>query len=183
MPKFKRDPLLSVYRARTQSGTTRLGRASTRSDVSRLAPKTHWEERWVGVVPHYPKTAEAFDRRRLYRRELFARLRAEGKLGRKGVPDGWGKRKNELLEARRNAATAADRLIVEMAEKGQLTEEAADMALRAAALIAFDESQPTKARLTAISIITAWCKPRPLQKVEVVVTEAEEWLTAIVESR
>ena len=70
-----------------------------------------------------------------------------------------------------------------MTAKGQLTEEAADMALRAAALIAFDESQPTKARLAAIAIITAWCKPKPVRLVEVAVTEAERWLTAIVEGR
>ena len=181
MVTIKDDPRLSVYRARTKGGAARLGRSATRSDASRVAPKTHWEARWIGVVPHYPRTAEAFERRRLFRREQFARLRAEGKLGRKGVPDGWGGRKAELLEARQKAAVAAEQLIAEMTEKGQLTEEAANMALRAAALIVFDESQPTKVRLVAISIVTAWCKPKPAQRVEVAVTEAERWLTAIVE--
>ena len=177
----KDDPRLSIYRARTKSGTVRLGRNATRSDASRVAPKTHWEARWIGVVPHYPRTAEAFERRRFFRREQFARLRAEGKLGRKGVPDGWGGRRAELLEARQKAAVAADQLIIEMTEKGQLPEEAANMALRAAARMAFDESQPTKVRLEAIAIVTAWCKPKPAQRVEVAITEAEKWLIKIVE--
>ena len=162
-------------------GAKSLARPAKRSDAARMAPKTHWEERWIGVVRGYPTTPEAFDARKQRGRELFARLRAEGKaLTRKGIPDGWAGRREDIKadeERARGEAAAAMKHLVER----DCGLEAADgtAALLVALEIAMTRSIRGALRLKAAALVAEYTKAKPLKTVEVAVSPAEQFLALI----
>ncbi len=179
MATEKGDPRLATYRDETRRGVKNLTRRAASSPESRLAPKTHWEARWIGVIRNYPKTAEAFDKRRERGRAIFARLRAEGRAPtRVGVPDGWKGRKGEIAEIKAQAITKADEAVARLIANGTLPvdEEAGSSALRVAFQIMLNETIKTETRLKAAAIITDFTKPKPKHETEVAVSPAEEWL-------
>ena len=182
MATEKGDPRLATYRDETRRGVKNLTRRAAASPESRLAPKTHWEERWIGVISRYPKTPEAFAERRERGRAIFARLRAEGRAPtRAGVPDGWKGRKGEIAEIKAQAKTKADEAVARLIANGTLPvdEEAGNAALRVAFELMLDETLKTETRLKAAGIITDFTKPKPRHEAEVVVTPAEEWLSLL----
>ena len=185
MPTEKDDPRLKGYVAETAKGVKRLHRVAARTKVSRMAPKTHWEEKWVGVVHGYPKTPEAFEERKLRGREKFAKLRAEGRLpSRKGVPDGWKGRREEVVQIKAEAEREAERIMAHLAQDGyidetDLDEKAGNSALRMALAIVHDRTEKSEVRLKAATLVANFTKSRPVQKVETVVSPAEAWLAQL----
>ena len=182
MAAEKDDARPQRYLEETARGNKSLTRRAAASLESRLAPKTHWEERWVGVIARYPKTPEAFEARRERGRAQFARLRATGHpMTRKGVPDGWSGRKAEIAEIKARAATKADEAVARLIANGTLAidEEAGNGALRVAFEIMLDETIRTETRLKAAAIITDFTKPKPRHEADVTISPAEEWLSIL----
>lgn len=167
--------------ATKKRGQLPLVRVAKNSPESRLAPKTHWEAKWVGVIKGYPKTPELFEQRRQRGREKFAALRAAGvQLTRKGVRDGWAGRQEEIKTLKEKAAEKADEIMRELIAEGRLMDEdSGNEALRIAFKIANDESEKSEVRLKAIKIVTEFTKSKPTTKVSVDVSPAEAWLASI----
>ena len=182
MATQKDDPRLKSYTAATRAGVKSLTRWAARSEASRMAPKTHWEERWIGVIRGYPKTAEAFVARQERGRAVFARLRAEGRAPtRQGIPDGWRGRRAEIAEIKAAASLKAREIIAKLIADGILSidEDAGNGALQVAFEIMLDETVKTQTRLSAAAIITTYTKAKPRQPVETIVSPAEVWLAAL----
>ena len=182
MATEKDDARPQRYLEETARGNKSLTRRAAASMESRLAPKTHWEERWIGVIARYPKTPEAFEARRERGRAQFARLRAAGHpMTRKGIPDGWSGRKAEIAEIRARAAAKAKEIMVRLIEDRTLSidETAGNAALQVAFELTLDETVKTEIRLKAAALVVQFTKVKPQQEADVTVSPAEEWLAAL----
>ena len=146
-----------------------------------------WHAELAGLIPHYPKTQEAFDKKQAQCREQIIRLNAEGRAGRRGVPDGWAGRKKELYAIRAKAAVKAKAIVKEMTEKELLTVdgERAEIAMTAAVeiIVAQDNKgthvYTTKDRMDAIKTVLKHTKPLPAIKAEVKLSPAEQFLSFV----
>lgn len=83
-------------------------------------PRGQWHPELVGIIPNYPKTLEDWERRREGGRKAFRNyFEKHGHFpGRKGVPDGWGRRGKECKAIREAAAVEAKGLVQTMKDKG-----------------------------------------------------------------
>ena len=182
-----RHPKQAEYSARTRAGAQSLTRRASRSDEARLAPRTHWEERWLGVIHAYPKNPDAFEARRERGRAVFAKLRAEGRLpSRAGIPDGWGGRRTEIAQIKAEASAEAEKIMAHLAQDGiidesGLDERAGNSALRVALTIVHDRTEKAEIRLKAAALIANFTKSRPTQTLETIVSPAEAWLEALAQ--
>lgn len=160
--------------------TGKFKRKSVRPDITRMVPKDKWDAKWVGVVPSYPKTEEAFERRKEVGRATFAKLRAEGRPPtRKGVPNGWGERKDDLKLHRLRARRMAKKEMAQHVADGTVDETLANGALLAVAEILHNPTTVTSDRLKAAKILADALKARPTQRIETTVSPAEAWLNSL----
>ena len=153
----------------------------TTADRSRpRAPKDRWEAKWIGVVRSYPLSPEAFEVRRQNGFKTSAAQREAGYMPtRKGVPDGWGGRKEEQRKLKEKAKKMARKTLGKLIEEGAITEDSANEAILVALEIINDESESTGDRLKAIKIVTDCLKAKPTQKVDATITPAEAWLASL----
>ena len=161
-----------------KTGARSLARMAKASDAARMAPKTHWEEKWVGRIRGYPLTPEAFVARQQRGRALFARLRAEGKsLTRKGIPDGYAGCREEVeagtAKARADAAEAMKHL---RDQDCSPDERDGNAALTVALEIAMTPWARAATRLKAAALVASYTKLVPPRVIEVEVSPAEKWL-------
>lgn len=144
----------------------------------------------VGNVPGYPKTLEEWERRREITSAVLARNRAAGmtRNTRRGVPDGWGHRKPELVAARLAATAMATKIITAMKEQDLLMtdDEMALQALQAALEIVTAKDLKTgvpvegaQARNAAIKTILEFTKKKPATAIEGAVGRPEDWLASL----
>jgi hypothetical protein len=146
-----------------------------------------WHKQLVGLVYGYPRSAEAFESTRKANKERMAKVKA-GELPmptRRGVPDGWGGRKEELARVRRIAAEIGRRAMAALradeiiALPTNTDEEKAQAALEVTFATMFDESKTDDQRERARRDILNFCKVKPVAKTEVKVDRAEDFLSAL----
>lgn len=77
-----------------------------RLDFDRKAPRV-WNPELAKRRAQYPQTPEAYEAMRALSRATALETHSRGTFTRKGVPDGWGGRKAEAMEARRIAGQDA----------------------------------------------------------------------------
>ena len=150
-------------------------------------PAGVWYADAVGVIPGYPSTQEIFDKKSRLCRERIIKLNAEGRAGRRGVPDGWAYRKKELKIFRAVAREKAKRIVEVMAKEDNIVDERAISAMVNAVEIfeTRDENSvpifSAKDRLTAMRLVLEYTTPKPAQKQDITLTSSEAWLASLAE--
>ncbi len=130
-------------------------------------PPGVWNPEAAGKMPGYPLTQEGFDRRVATLRQNHQTAKDAGKLNRRGVPNGWAGKKEEIGIIRRNSQTAAERLAEDMDTLGILEPQdtidagLAREAITAMAEIAFDTTQTTEARLRSMGLLLHYTRHKP----------------------
>lgn len=157
--------------------------------------KSVWWPDCVGVVPAYPQTLEAFDKKRAASSIVMKKAWADGKMagGRKGIPDGWAGRRAKLKEVRDAADVVAKEKVRIMADQGLLPfgatgtdAEHATTALEFAVstVIAKDDdgcpAATIKDRLAAAALVLKYTKSPPATKSELSISKAEDFLASLV---
>ena len=169
---------------------TRAPRAvSKRNPLLQGRERGVWHADLVGKIHAYPKTQESYTQKQERQRAAMKGHIAEGKLTRKGVPDGWAGRKQELITIRENAAAEAKEIVATMVEKG-LLDAADDEALgneaiqHAIAIVrAQDEegkfAHTVRDRISALAIVAKFTKATPVQKTAITLNKAEDFLAVL----
>ena len=162
---------------------------SRRHPFLRDRPKGIWQPDAVGVVPNYPNTQAKFDVKVENSRIAYAARMARGEpqITRRGVPDGWAGRGDELRACRAAAKITAKVLVQKMIDKAIIVaDERAEAALAASieVVIARDEAtnlyaHPVKERLTAARLVLDFTKAKPASTQKLEVTKAEDFLAAL----
>lgn len=169
-----------------ENGKPRLIRVRKRTYPSRKNPLLHdrlegvWYPDLVGKIHRYPKTEEDYKKLQERQRERVKVLRAEGKWlsHGKGVPKGWGGKKQLLLETRAKAARDAEKIMTYLLkEKLVDDDEMGNSALKAAFQIILAEAPhpntadpttlhayPLKDRISAMRIVLEYTKAKPATK-------------------
>jgi hypothetical protein len=144
-------------------------------------PKKQWDPSRVGVVPGYPKTAEGYERRRQGASERAFRLNAEGRMTRRGVPDGWAGRKAEIAAARDQATQEARQMVATLrgANVLDLDDARAEIAMEYVLSVVRDVTETAATRTTAARITLSFLKARPGARVDLALSAAEEVLAAL----
>jgi hypothetical protein len=137
-----------------------------------------WEPAKVGTARGYPKTAEGYERRRQAASDRAHRLNAQGLLTRRGVPDGWSGRKEELAAARDQAATDAAEMVAALKAADILgpDEVRAEIALEFVLSVVRNASETATVRTSAARIALSFLKARPAARVDVSLRSAEDVL-------
>lgn len=186
------DPTDPEFRQRVRARSPRAWGSLAKKRRPYGSPPIQWDPAKVGVVRGYPKTAEAWERAHgEAARERCRRLHAEGKMTRRGVPDGWSGRREELLQVRAKARIEAKQIVKYMVEKniiGQPEDPRAEEALEAVIEIVRakdDEGRqyayPVRDRISAANTVLTFTKQRPAQKTDLSVRKAEDFLNAIAD--
>jgi hypothetical protein len=150
-------------------------------------PKGQWHPQLAGLIKGYPLTQEAFDKAQARCREQVTRLNAQGKMGRRGVPDGWAGRKPEIERIRRRAAKKAKEIVAQMREEELLnTDDArAEAALEMCVGLMLERDAKghplnrAQDRLSAAKTILEYTRKKPATQSEVKVSKAEEFLALV----
>lgn len=154
-------------------------------------PRGQWHPELIGIIPNYPKTLADWEVRRAAGRKAFQNyFEKHGHYpGRKGVPDGWGKRAAENKAIREAAAAEAKEIVKVMKDKGIIpdgTDPRAEEALEFAIGVvrAKDEKtgQPAyavKDHLAAARTVLEWTKAKPASTANVNVNAAEAFLESL----
>jgi hypothetical protein len=101
----------------------------------RVDPVVHrnrgvWNPDLVGY-PGYPKTKEAFEKRQQQSRDMFARMKAEGRHpNRRGVPNGFAGSREEIDAGRAAAREFAKKAVEHMKRTGEMLTRAPKRALK-----------------------------------------------------
>lgn len=139
-----------------------------------------WHGDIAHLVPGYPKTQEAYDRRVNTGRANFEKLRREGRMRtRVGVPDGWAGL-GKIVKPLRELAKTEARIIVDYLRKEDMlvqpdNELATEALLVAVELHRLPES-PGALKLAAARTVLEYTRAKPAQKVEQTVRTAESFL-------
>ncbi len=166
------------------------GRKSSKSALRKEFPPDRWHPELVGSTQQYPKTEEAWARKREINRIAMIKKNAAGVMGRRGVPDGWGGRADECAALRQAAFEDAKEIVSIMIEQGIVSEDAAaNEALQFAVSAVRGKSMDEKnrplfgprERLAAARLVLDFTKAKPAQKSEIALTKAEDFLAALVE--
>lgn len=122
----------------------------------------------VGLVRGYPRTEEAYRRQCERLRQNSANARARGRLNRRGVPNGWAGRRDEVTEIRRNSHTEAERIVeVVMPEAESEDDEYAAIAMKELLAMVLDTTGPTSFRLGALKTALRYLVPKPTARARV----------------
>lgn len=152
-------------------------------------PRGQWYSDLVGKVKGYPKTQEAWNKRSESMRARVIEYNKRG-ISRKGVPDGWGRRKKELLAIRAEAQEQAKELVSIMVKEDVLVNDdpRAVQALETAVEIMTmkdpengDPIHGASARLSAAKILLEYLKAKPAQTVNNQMSAAEDFLRVLAE--
>lgn len=146
-------------------------------------PRGVWYPDLVGVIKGYPKTEEAFKAKQEQCRAQVIRLNAEGKMHRRGIPDGWAGKKKKAIRARAKAQKEAKRIIEIMVEKNLVDPDAlGNEALQFAIEVVRDKTSHRRDSLTAARLVLDFSKAKPASKSELTVNKAEDFLAAVLAS-
>lgn len=158
-------------------------------------PEGQWNPAAAGVQG-YPRTQDAFDAHKERLRKNAERARAAGKLSRRGIPNGWRGRRQEV-EALRAAAADDGWKIAQVVCRNSTTPEemlqvanergvpATDDARAAVALagifgIALDPTVPVSLRLKAFRAALPFLVPMPrARRCEIKLTDGLAWLRSL----
>lgn len=106
--------------------------------------------------------------------------RGGAKSTRLGVPDGC--RREEITALRAKAETEAKAIVGKMIEQGIIDDDViANEALTFAIGIVRTDRENAQTRLQAARMVLDFCKKKPAEKKEVVLSQAEQFLNAILE--
>jgi hypothetical protein len=141
-----------------------------------------WNADKVGTARGYPRTAEGYERRRQAASERAHRLNREGRLTRRGVPDGWSGRAAELAAARDQAAEEAAQMIATLKATGALgsDEARAEIALEFVLSVVRNVSETAAVRVQAARVALSFLKARPVARLAVNTQAAEHVLAMLM---
>lgn len=159
-------------------------KTSRRHPLLRSRPQGVWYPDLVGVVPHYFKTQESFDRRQASCRAQIIRLNADPNFkGRMGVKDGWANCKPLIARSAERRLEEAGRIVDHMVETKiiEVPDEQAREALEFAISLvrANSHMEKTSDRLNAAALVLKYTKSAPAAKSEVTLNKAEDFLQAL----
>ncbi|MCK8787324.1 hypothetical protein M0638_23410 [Roseomonas sp. NAR14] len=135
-----------------------------------------WDPANIGVVRGYPKTEEEWQARR-ERQILKAKaLHERGVFHRRGVPDGWSGRKDDLDAMRATAAEKARQAVQAMIRRNSLPsdDERAHMALESLMAIMLCEAEHISDRVSAARAVLKFTKGQAPRRKEDTLPAAEE---------
>lgn len=173
----------------------KLKTVSTRHPLLRDRVPGIWYPDAVGVVPQYPKTPEEMEAFRKKSSELMARLKAEGKWRtRRGVPNGWRRKRAELERAIAKARADAEIIVKNLMDSGILGElDQYESPMVKAALFAASEMITAKSdkeeghyvytardRMAAVRTLLDHLHAKPVQKSDVTLSGAEAFLAEVL---
>lgn len=146
-----------------------------------------WHPDLVGVVRGYAKTLEAFQITQARCLAMVTKANAEGRAGRKGVPDGFAGRKAEVHTIKQAAAVEAKELVKKMIDEEMLDAEdpRAEEALEDAVAVirardgAGKHVYQVRERLMAGNLLCAYLKTKPIARSKVEVANAESFLASL----
>jgi hypothetical protein len=154
-------------------------------------PQGMWHPELVDKIQGYPKTQEIWQQRSDIMRQQSTLYHKEGICGRNGVPDGWGGKK-QLINEIQTAAKAEAAVIVKKMIEEQVFDDGDPRATEAlAAAVAIirakkftPENEPVplyaaKDVIAASRLVLDFTKSKPVQKSEVAVAKAEDFLTML----
>jgi hypothetical protein len=118
----------------------------------------------VGLVRGYPATLAAYEAVKVHLAAYKEQARADGKLTRRNVGNGWAGRKPEIEALRRNAQTASERLTAEMGT--EIAEHSTDAELGKLAVtfllsVVLDTSLAMRHRVSAARLALPCLIPKP----------------------
>ena len=149
-----------------------------------------WYPELVGLIRGYPRTLEGFEKRRDGMRERVRAMREAGTIKtRRGVPDGWAGRGEEVAAARAEATIEGAKTIETLIEQGVIDaplttdEEMAVAALKVVMATALNPTETTRERTAAVNTVLAYCKAKPAQKIEAKVSKAEDFLALLAQEQ
>lgn len=144
--------------------------------------RKEWRPEWVGLKPGYPRTREAWEAQRDKSRRHARELHARGVFHRRGIPDGWSGRRDELAVLRERSAEAAQQAVTAMRSRGDLEgdDPRAAEALAFVASVVLDPTASATDRLSAARVLLAFTRPRPSARHTASVLPAEEFLADLL---
>jgi hypothetical protein len=150
-------------------------------------PWKTWNPEFAEAIPWYPKTPEAFAEWQQRKSERARRLHAEGRFVRRGIPDGFGGRKDEVIRIRQTARAEAREIVAYMKKNDMIAEDPrAEEALESMIEVvrAKDDEgmhlHGVQHRIAAARTVLDFTKQRPATKSDVTLTKAEDFLSAVV---
>lgn len=145
--------------------------------------KKVWHPEAVGIVPRYAKTAEAFKKRQEHGSRNMAAVKASGReFSRRGVPDGFARRREGVESFTALAKHEAARIMTYLRKEDLLVEpdnEIANDALKVAIELSRNPSVPPQLHLAAAKVVLEYTRAKPAQKSEVTLRTAESFLDDI----
>jgi hypothetical protein len=134
------------------------------------------------VAPGYPKTIEAYEAQREKSRRHAQRMHERGVFHRRGVPDGWSGRRDELAVLREQCAETARQAVNALEARGDLDGEdpRGAEALAFVASVVLDPAASASDRLSAARVLLTFTQPRPAGRQGVSVMGAEEFLAVLL---
>ena len=164
-------------------------------------PPGTWNPAAVGKVRGYAKTPEAYDRQLAQLKANRTGARAAGLMTRKGVPNGYAGRRDEVAEMRLQATDDAWTAVAEWQRNSQTPEERlpderleafrtgqdrprtdAEMFSAAAAYlisVVLDHSQPARQRLQSARAILPFLRAAPSGRARENVQDGVAWLAEL----
>ena len=165
----------------------RITKLATKPTTKRAGrwPTDFWREELAGLQG-YPKTPEAWGRQNAAQLGNIVKARTDGKLTRRGVPNGRGGEKPQLEVERRNSRTDAERMLPVWFPEwgGDLFGDAkvsAD-AMKVVLEIMYCVHNDHGLRLSAARMVLEWSSARPVNADGKPLT-AEAILHAVVEGK
>lgn len=149
-------------------------------------PPKPWNPEYARLIPWYPKTPEAHAIWQQKKAERAKRLWAEGRFGRRGIPDGFGGRKREVIQIHKAARAEAREIVAYMKKNDMLTEDPrAEEALESMIEVVRAKDAEglhlhgVQHRIAAARTVLDFTKQKPAAKSEVALTKAEDFLAAV----
>lgn len=155
-------------------------------------PKGQWHPQLVGVISGYPSTLAIWQNKSDIMKRQVALYRAEGLLGRNGVPDGFAGQKDKLEAAKADGRERAKEIVQIMADKEIIDgdDPKAVLALNELVSIMITKASKTtedgktvevymnhaKDRIAAAGKVLEFTKQKPTVKSDTTIRGAEEWL-------
>lgn len=155
-------------------------------------PPRAWDPELAGRLRPYPKTPEAHAAHVAAASEQLCRLTAEGRMTRRGVPDGWGGRRDELAAIRASAREEAKGIVLHMRASGIIGEpedpraeealEAVIEVVRARDPATGQHAYSARDRVSAANAVLTFTSARPAASAGLSVQRAEDFLAEVAAS-
>jgi hypothetical protein len=128
------------------------------SDILQGKPSGQWHPEAVGLIPGYPATQERYDQVAEQLRANSAAARASGKATRKGVPNGFAGRREELHAIRAADLVRARGMVEATTGRPLMTDEEAAAALAASGKLTDQQyGDLALAHVVAVFISATYC--------------------------